>query len=102
MCLQCGKPVEHHLLSDPFGKPEPSKGTITLKATTCLDHLRYKLVEMPGATSGRYAAMRVAKELGVYDEDYEYGLLDADMSFEIPMDVPIAAWDGNITGQNIT
>ena len=62
-----------------------------------------KTIDMPGATTGRYAAKRAAEAWGLDPDVSEYGLVDVANFRLIPMDEPVADFDTKllmlVTGQ---
>ena len=102
MCSGCGHAIDDH----------QEDGTCTvchLRGWTCPGGRRHEfidlrvilrrddppiLVTMPGSTSGRYAAKRVAEVIGMDPDSTEFQLRDAVSRQVIPMDVVILPWDG--------
>ena len=54
--------------------------------------------EMPSATTCRYAAKRLADELGLAPDEREWCLVDPSSGMSLPQGEVIAPWDGRVVG----
>ena len=57
-----------------------------------------KAVDMPGATACRYAAKRLAEELGLDPDGQEWCLVDPGSGMPLPQGDVIAPWGGRVLG----
>ena len=55
-------------------------------------------MDMPGATTCRYAAKRMAEELGLDPDGKEWCLVDPASGMALPQGDVIAPWDGGVLG----
>ena len=57
-----------------------------------------KVVDMPGVTACRYAAKRMAEELGLDPNSKDWCLVDPRSGMPLPQGDLIAPWDGRVLG----
>ena len=55
-------------------------------------------VEMPGVTTCRYAAKRMAEELGLDPNERDWCLVDPRSGRRVPQGDLVAPWDGSVLG----
>lgn len=93
MCTRCGIAVDDHPGdgSCPLKPPEITPANVTLWA---LRNGNPVPVDMPAATSGRYATKRVAEALGL-DPNREFRLVEIGTHLPISTDDPVAPYNGH-------
>ena len=55
-------------------------------------------VDMPGVTTCRYAAKRMAEELGLDPNEQDWRLVDPRSGSPLPQGDLVAPWDGRVLG----